>query len=147
MPTSSPTGLSVDTLVAAQRRGVRVEIIVPGRHTDATVVRNASRSRWGALLDAGVRIYEYEPTMYHTKVMVVDDVWTSVGSTNFDNRSFRLNDEANLNILDPDFARGQAVQFESDKAVSREMTVERWRRRPWRERAAERVAGLLRSQL
>jgi cardiolipin synthase len=85
--------------------------------------------------------------MYHVKVVVVDDVWTSVGSTNFDNRSFRLNDEANLNILDAGFAAGQAAQFEADKARARRITLEEWRRRPWRERAVERLASLLRLQL
>ena len=70
-----------------------------------------SRSRWGPLLEAGVEIYEYQPTMYHSKVMIVDGLWTSVGSTNFDNRSFRLNDEANLNVLDEEFAAtGAAVR-------------------------------------
>jgi cardiolipin synthase len=142
-----PDGLAVTTLVAAQRRGVRVEIIVPGRHTDAMIVRKASRSRFGALLEAGVAIYEYKPTMYHTKVMVVDEMWTSVGSTNFDNRSFRLNDEANLNILDAEFAGEQARMFEADKARSKQLTIEWWRGRPWRERATEWLAGLLRLQL
>lgn len=142
-----PDALAVATLVAAQRRGVRVEIIVPGRRTDAIVVRKASRSRWGPLLEAGVAIYEYQPTMYHVKVMVVDEVWTSVGSTNFDNRSFRLNDEANLNILDPDFARGQTRMFDLDKARSKQLTLEWWRSRPWHQRAAEWLAGLLRLQL
>ncbi len=79
--------------------------------------------------------------------MVVDEVWTSVGSTNFDNRSFRLNDEANLNILDAGFAEAQAKVFEEDKAKSRQVTLEEWRRRPWRERVIERLAGLLRLQL
>ena len=142
-----PDDLSVATLVAAQRRGVRVEIIVPGRHTDAAVVRRASRSRWGELLEAGVAIYEYQPTMYHNKVMVVDERWTSVGSTNFDNRSFRLNDEANLNVFDEEFAEGQVRLFEEDKARSKRMTLEWWRGRPWHERAIEHVAGLVRSQL
>ena len=142
-----PDALAVRSLVAAQRRGARVEIIVPGRHIDQKLVRRASRSLWGPLLEAGVAIYEYQPTMYHVKVMVVDEVWTSVGSTNFDNRSFRLNDEANLNILDPDFAAAQARVFEEDKARSRRITLEEWRRRPWRERAMERAAGLLRLQL
>ena len=142
-----PDGLSVATLAAAQRRGVRVEIIVPGRHTDAVIVRKASRSRWGPLLEAGVAIYEYQPTMYHTKVMVVDDVWTSVGSTNFDSRSFRLNDEANLNILDADFARGQAAVFEEDRARSTRITLEMWRNRPLREKIKGWLAGLLRLQL
>jgi cardiolipin synthase len=70
-------------------------------------VRRASRAKWGPLLEAGVNIYEYQPTMHHTKVMVVDDYWVSVGSTNFDNRSFRFNDEANLNVIDEGFARAQ----------------------------------------
>ncbi len=142
-----PDSLSVASLVAAQRRGVEVEIIVPGRYTDAIVTRRASRSRWGPLLESGVAIYEYQPTMYHTKVMVVDEMWTSVGSTNFDNRSFRLNDEANLNILDPEFASGQVRAFEADKAQSKRVTIESWRNRPLRERATERLAGLLRLQL
>jgi cardiolipin synthase len=85
--------------------------------------------------------------MYHVKVVIVDEVWTSVGSTNFDNRSFRLNDEANLNVLDAEFAAGQADVFEQDKAKSRRITLEEWRRRPWRERAVERLASLLRLQL
>jgi cardiolipin synthase len=142
-----PDPLAIATLLTARRRGVRVEIVVPGRHVDAVVVRKASRACWGALLEAGISIWEYDPTMYHTKVMVVDELWTSVGSTNFDNRSFRINDEANLNVLDAEFAAGQARQFEADKARSTEMTLERWRKRPLLERLTERLAALLRSQL
>jgi cardiolipin synthase A/B len=142
-----PDSLAVDTLVAARRRGVSVEIVVPGRHIDSKVVRRASRSRWGRLLEAGVAIYEYQPTMFHVKVAVVDDLWTSVGSTNFDNRSFRLNDEANLNVFDADFARAQARVFEDDKARARRITLEEWRHRPWKERAVDWIAGLLRLQL
>ena len=100
-----PDSLVRDMLVQARDRGVDVEIIVPGPVLDAQIVRRASRAKWGPLLRAGVRIYEYQPTMYHTKVMVVDEVWSSVGSTNFDDRSFRLNDEANLNVLDPEFGQ------------------------------------------
>ena len=85
--------------------------------------------------------------MFHCKVMVVDDVWTSVGSTNFDNRSFRLNDEANLNVFDADFAREQIGLFEADKARSKQLTLEWWRSRPWHQRAIEWLAGLLRLQL
>jgi cardiolipin synthase len=142
-----PDRLSVETLVAAQRRGVRVEIIVPGRYSDAAVVRRASRSRWGPLLEAGVSIYEYRPTMYHTKVMIVDEVWASVGSTNFDSRSFRLNDEANLNILDAGFAREQAAAFEEDRARSTLITLAMWSRRPRSEKLKGGLAGLLRLQL
>ncbi len=142
-----PDDLTVETLVAARRRGVEVDIIVPGRHGDSVVVRRASRGRWGSLLEAGVRIHEYQPTMYHCKVMVVDDCWTSVGSTNFDSRSFRLNDEANLNVLDRDFARGEVAQFGRDLERSREVTLEKWRRRPLRDKVLDRLATGLRSQL
>ena len=79
--------------------------------------------------------------------MVVDDMWVSVGSTNFDNRSFRLNDEANLNVLDAGFGREQARLFAEDRRRSREVTLEAWRPRPLRERLLERWASLLRSQL
>jgi cardiolipin synthase A/B len=142
-----PDSLAIRTLVEAQRRGATVEILVPGPHSDQKTVRRASRALWGPLLEAGVAIYEYQPTMFHVKVAVVDEIWTSVGSTNFDNRSFRLNDEANLNVFDSGFAEGQARVFEEDKQRARRITLEEWRRRPWRERAMERVAALLRLQL
>src|SRR5688500_18677138 len=142
-----PDDLAVDTLVAAQRRGARVEIIVPGHHIDTQTVRRASRSRWGRLLEAGIAIYEYQPTMFHTKVMVVDDLWVSVGSTNFDNRSFRLNDEANLNVYDAQLAAHQVQCFEQDKSRSRQITFEEWKNRPLREKLVEHAAGLLRWQL
>ncbi len=98
-----------------QRRPA-VRIILPGPVMDVEVSRKASRGRWGALLSAGVEIYEYQPTMYHCKVMIVDGIWVSAGSTNFDNRSFRLNDEANLNVLDRGFARQLTETFERDRA-------------------------------
>jgi cardiolipin synthase A/B len=99
-----PDDLTVETLLAARKRGVTIEVVLPGPEIDTTTTRNASRSRWGPLLDAGVRIYEYQPTMYHCKIMIVDDQWVSVGSTNFDSRSFRLNDEANLNIFNREWS-------------------------------------------
>jgi cardiolipin synthase len=142
-----PNTLAVGMLVEARRRGVRVEIIAPGPITDAGLVRRASRAKWGPLLEAGVRIYEYQPTMYHNKLMVVDDYWVTVGSTNFDNRSFRLNDEANLNVFDETFARAQAEIFARDRAHSREVTLEEWRGRPVSERLEEFVARMLRRQL
>jgi cardiolipin synthase len=142
-----PDDLSVRTLVDARRRGVTVAIIVPGGHTDTHVTRWASRSRWAPLLKAGAEVYEYQPTMYHCKVMIVDECWTSVGSANFDNRSFRLNDEANLNVYDADFAREQVRVFEDDKGRSRRFTLEDWMNRPWTDKLKERAAGLLRSQL
>jgi cardiolipin synthase A/B len=142
-----PDSLVVRMLTDACRRGVAVEVILPGRHIDQTLVRHASRARWGRLLEAGVEIWEYQPTMYHCKVTVVDDVWVSVGSTNFDNRSFRLNDEANLNVFDAAFAAEQSKTFEQDKIRSRRVTLEAWRRRPLKERIKDRLAELLRSQL
>jgi cardiolipin synthase len=141
-----PDETTVEMLAAAARRGVDVEIIVPGPILDAQVVRRASRATWGPMLEAGVRIYEYQPTMYHPKVMVVDEVWVSVGSTNFDDRSFRLNQEANLNVYDRGFAAAAAA-FEQDRGVSRQVTLEAWRHRPVWERIQERAAGLLRRQL
>ena len=142
-----PDSRTIEALVAALQRGVQVEIVVPGRHTDTKITRRASRSQWGPLLEAGAAIYEYQPTMYHCKVMVIDDCWVSVGSTNFDNRSFRLNDEANLNVLDANFAEQQARVFETDKAASRRVTFGEWQRRPWHEKAIESLSGLLRSQV
>ena len=142
-----PDDLALRTFVAASRRGVTIEVVVPGPVIDAEIVRRASRARWGALLRAGVRIYEYQPTMFHCKVMIVDDQWVSVGSTNFDDRSFRLNDETNLNVLDASFAATQIDAFEQDKAKSREVTLQAWEHRPWKEKLWERAAALLRSQL
>jgi len=142
-----PDDLSVQTLREARQRGVTVEIVVPGEHMDTQITRRAGRSRWGPLLEMGVEMYEYQPTMYHCKVMIVDDIWTSVGSSNFDNRSFRLNDEANLNIYDADFAAEQVGTFEEDKKKSRRITLGEWQHRPWTEKLYERLAGLLRSQV
>ena len=142
-----PDDLAIEALVAARKRGVRIEIIVPGPRIDTALTRRASRSRWGKLLEAGINIYEYQPTMYHCKVMIVDGLWVSVGSTNFDNRSFRLNDEANLNVLDEKLAHEQATVFEEDRRRSRQITLEEWKQRPWKEKLMETAAGLLRSQV
>lgn len=142
-----PDDLSVETLVEARKRGVDVQIVTIGPYTDAQITRRASRARWGRLLEAGIAIYEFQPTLYHNKLMVVDDCMVSVGSTNFDNRSFRLNDEANLNVFDISFAQEQAAQFERDKARSRRITHQEWQHRPIKERAVEWVAERLRSQL
>ena len=142
-----PDDLAVATIVEARERGVKVEIIVPGPLIDASVVRRASRARWGDLLEAGVEIYEFQPTMFHCKVLVVDSRWVSVGSTNFDTRSFRLNAESNLNVLDSDFADQQERAFEEDKRRSRRITLDAYRRRPLKEKVIERIAGWFRSQL
>ncbi|MEO8630892.1 MAG: cardiolipin synthase [Betaproteobacteria bacterium] len=142
-----PDELTLRTLVAALKRGVKIHVITPGEHTDADTVRSASRARWGELLEAGAEMYEYRPTMYHCKVLIVDGLMVSVGSTNFDNRSFSLNDEANLNIYDAAFAREQIVTFERDMAQSRRYTLEEWQNRPLTEKVWERTASLLGAQL
>ena len=142
-----PDDNEVRQLVEARERGVRVQIIVPGPATDSAAVRRASRSTWGELLRAGVEIYEYQPTFYHVKVMTVDGLWVTVGSTNFDTRSFSTNDEANLNVYDRAFAAEGERIFERDLGRSRRITLEEWEGRPLREKLLEHAAGLLSSQL
>jgi len=142
-----PDDLTVGALVAALHRGVRVRIVTPGPIIDSQTVRRASRAAWGPLLEAGAQISEYQPTMYHCKVFLVDGLLVSVGSTNFDNRSFRLNDEANLNIYDEGFAAAQTVQFEADLAQSKRLSYEGWKDRPLLEKAWEHLAAVLSPQL
>jgi len=142
-----PDELSRDTIVAALKRGVRVRIITPGPHVDAETVRRASRALWGDLLAADAEIYEYQPTMFHAKVLVIDDLLVSVGSTNFDDRSFHLNDEATLNIFDQRFARRQEEIFERDLRQSHPVPLEEWRSRPLLEKLWEHAAALLGPQL
>jgi cardiolipin synthase len=125
-----PDKLTTEALLAARRRGARVQIIVPGKNIDVKVVRSASRAKWGALLTAGVEIYEYQPTMFHCKQLIIDDRWVSIGSANIDERSFRANDEANINVLDQVFAAEQIKVFEEDLKRSRQITYDGWRRRP-----------------
>ncbi|WP_295853501.1 phospholipase D-like domain-containing protein [uncultured Xylophilus sp.] len=142
-----PDRLTLQAIVEARRRGVRVRIVTPGPIIDSQTVRRASRASWGPLLATGVEMYEYQPTMYHCKVLVVDGLMVSVGSTNFDNRSFRLNDEANLNIYDPVFAAQQVAVFEQDIARARRITFEAWEQRPLHEKALEHLSSLLSAQL
>jgi cardiolipin synthase A/B len=137
-----PDDVTRKALVEAVKRGVKVRIITPGHHMDAETVRRASRGLWGDLLQAGVEIYEYQPTMYHCKVMIVDGLMTSVGSTNFDVRSFRLNDEANLNIYDAGFAARQTRIFEADLQKSRRITLEAWKARPLTDKVHEHALAL-----
>jgi cardiolipin synthase len=119
-----PDDLTRKELVNAARRGVKVEIIVPGKFINQKIVRAASKRHWPELIKAGIKIYEYQPTMVHVKLIVVDDTFVSVGSGNFDNRSIQLNDEANLDVLDRDFAAQQTRLFEMDKKQSHEMTLD-----------------------
>jgi cardiolipin synthase A/B len=142
-----PDKLTVEALCSAARRGVRVRIVVPGRYTDAQVGRWAAQGLYGSLLESGIQIYEYQPTMMHCKVLVIDGVWSSVGSANFDDRSFRLNDEANLNVFSEELAREQILHIDDDIQHSRRMVLKKWRSRTLGRRVNERLALLLRSQL
>ncbi|WP_028207966.1 cardiolipin synthase [Paraburkholderia nodosa] len=142
-----PDKLTINAIVEAVKRGVKVRVITPGKRIDTHTVREASRACWGDLLAAGVEMYEYQPTMFHCKLIVVDEYLVSVGSTNFDSRSFKLNDEANLNIYDRDFARQQTAIFDADVALAKRITLEDWRRRSFREKLLEHAAALLDSQL
>ena len=142
-----PDELSETALVDAIKRGVKLRMILPGPYTDTEVLRTASHAKWGRLLQAGAEIYEFQPTMFHCKVMVVDGLWSTMGSTNFDNRSFRLNDEANLDVFSAEFAERQTAVFNEDLKRSRRVTYEEWQNRPWTEKLVERVEGLLDSQL
>ena len=119
-----PDDLGRKELIAAAKRGVKIEIVVPGKKIDQKLVRGASKRHWPELLEVGIKIYEYEPTMVHVKLFIVDDTFVSVGSGNFDNRSIRLNDEANLDVLDRQFAAEQTRFFEMDKHQSHEVTLE-----------------------
>lgn len=134
-------------LIEARRRGVTVEVIVPGKNIDAPITRRASRAVWGEMLTAGIKIYEYAITMYHCKYMIVDQLWVSVGSTNLDNRSFRLNDECNLNALDKEWAGHMEEIFEKDKMNSHEVRFLDWKKRPLMEKIAEHTSRILKSQL
>ena len=124
-------------LMQIARRGVKVSVIVPGRATDQKWVRLASRRMWGELLEAGVHIYEYRKAMTHAKVLLVDGIWSMIGTTNIDNRSFEHNDEVNVAMLDRGVAARLMDDYERDIADSDEVTLACWRRRPlW-----EKVAG------
>lgn len=142
-----PDKLTINAIVEAARRGVKVQVLTPGQRIDTHTVREASRACWGDLLKAGVEMYEYQPTMFHVKLLVVDEYLVSVGSTNFDNRSFKLNDEANLNIYDRDFAKRQTAIFAEDLKKAKQVTLAEWTKRPVTEKLIEKVVVVLDGQL
>ncbi|MEO8223504.1 MAG: phospholipase D-like domain-containing protein [Gammaproteobacteria bacterium] len=142
-----PDELIVEALIEARRRGVRIRVLVPGKHIDSATVRLASKATWGRLLEAGVEIYEYQPTMLHVKLLVVDGELVSVGSTNFDIRSFRLNDEASLNVYNRPFADCMTAIFEADLLNAERYSYIRWKERPRLEKLVEKMVWPLASQL
>ena len=126
-----------DELMRAVRRGVEVKILVPGKKSDIWLTRNSSRLAYGKLLKAGASIHEYQPSMIHAKVLLIDGRWAVVGSTNFDNRSFGLNDEVNLAACETDICERLEQDFQRDLQRSESISYERWRHRPVLERAPE----------
>ncbi len=125
-----PDDMIMEALLGARERGVSVDILLPGEGHYSNAVRQASMNRWGALLEAGVRLHEYQPSKYHAKLYIVDDYWVSIGSANMDNRSFRLNDETNAIIMDDGFAQPLADKFDADVAQSETYDYETWQDRP-----------------
>ena len=141
-----PDALLFRTLLDARKRGVKVEVIVPGK-IDNFAVKRASRARWRGLLEAGVEFYEYQPTLYHCKIMIVDDIWVTAGSVNFDDRSFKINDESNIHVLDRDFAATMIRSFEADKSQCKRLTFEGFKNRNIFSKFFDHFFGLFRSQL
>ena len=131
---------------AIKERGVEVKIITPGSHSDHMLTRTSSRRLYGDLLKAGAQIYEYKPAMIHAKVMIIDGLWSVVGSTNFDNRSFGLNDEINLAAFDDKLALRLEEDFARDMADSRRITYEQWKHRSKFERFHEWLGWVLERQ-
>ena len=142
-----PDELITQALLEARKRGVRIRVLAPGKNTDSDAARHASKADWGPMLKAGIEIYEYEPTMFHNKMLIVDKLVVSVGSTNFDLRSFRLNDEASLNVYDAGFAERMTAVYDEDMEHGKRYTYETWERRPMKEKFMEKFVLPIKSQL
>jgi cardiolipin synthase len=142
-----PRPAFIDALASATERGVRVRILVPGSHVDKRLVRTAGRASYAQLVDAEVEIREFQPTMLHAKSMVIDGAWSTVGSINFDNRSFQLHDEATLCVWSEEFANLLTTTFERDLERSQRIDPDRWRTRSPGRRLAEQATKLLRREL
>ena len=143
----APRPAFIEALTDAAQRGVDVRVLVPGSHTDKDFVRQAGHSVYEELLEGGVRIYEFCPTMIHAKTMTIDGVWSSVGSVNFDNRSFQLQDEVTLCVCSSEFAGMLDAQFRRDLERSAEIEAGRWNGRPLYARASEAVVRVARREL
>jgi len=131
---------------AIEDRHVCVRILVPGRKSDHLLTRSTSRGGYGPLLKAGAEVYEYQPAMIHAKILIIDELWTVVGSTNFDNRSFGLNDEVNLAVRDATLAQRMEADFAHDLLDSRRISLDEWKHRPMTERAPELLGWIFERQ-
>jgi cardiolipin synthase len=135
-----------EMLRAVRERGVRIRIMTPGKHSDQLLTRRSSRRLYGALLEGGAQIFEYQPAMMHAKVLIVDSLWSVVGSTNFDHRSFRFNDELNLACCNERLAQRLTADFEKDLKHSRLIEYSEWKRRSVFEKAHECLGWVLERQ-
>jgi cardiolipin synthase len=135
-----------DELVRAKRRGVTVSIVVPGKRNDHALTRSSGRRAYGDLLKAGADVYEYEPAMIHAKVAIIDGIWSVAGSTNIDNRSFGINDEINLAVLDSSVANKLARDFQEDISHSKRVTLDEWEKRSVFERLLEWIGWVVERQ-
>jgi cardiolipin synthase len=141
-----PDDSALEILVEARQRGVEVKVMVAGVHNDMKISRYSSIRLYGPLLKAGVEVYEYNRTMMHQKTMVVDGVWSTVGTANFDNRSFALNEESNLFIHDRSLASRLEAIFAEDVKASERVTLEQWENRSTTSRVLEAACVFFRSQ-
>lgn len=142
-----PDGELVGLLERAVKRGVEVRIMVPGAVTDSSVVRHAGHRHYQELLDKGVQICEYQPTLSHQKVMIVDGIWSHVGSTNFDDRSLDINDEASVGLIDEGVAGELRAAFENDLKVCKGLDAASWQKRSLWHKLIDRGSYLLNEQL
>jgi cardiolipin synthase len=146
-PYFAPDDGVVELLAMVVRRGVQVHLMLPGKHTDSPFVRRAGAHLYEALLTAGVHLYEFEPTLLHQKIVVVDGIWSHVGSTNFDARSLALNEEIGVGVLDARVAAELKQAFQEDLRHCTQLKLEEWRRRPVYLRVFDRFAYMLHDQL
>ena len=147
-PYMLPDNDAIAALGAAVRRGVDVKVMVPATSsTDSPIVQHASHHQFDALLKNGVKIWEYQPTLLHQKIIVVDGIWSCVGSTNFDDRSFQLNDEISLGVLDRNVASGLRTAFANDLRSARERHYDEWHHRSLWHKLIDQIAYLGSSQL
>ena len=142
-----PDHVSIDLFRDAVKRGVRVRVMVAGSSNDTMVTRLNSLRLYGALLKAGVHVYEYNRTMMHHKIMIVDGLWSTVGTTNFDNRSFSHNEETNVCVCDQGIAAELSETFERDLGVCEVVTLESWKRRSLPLKTAEALASFVQDQV
>jgi len=142
-----PDHTAVEALVEAKQRGVDIRILVSGRRNDNWLARHNSVRLFGPLLRAGIAVFEYDRTMLHHKTMVVDGRWATIGSTNFDNRSFAFNEESNVSFTDPALVADLERIYRDDESISTRLTLEGWQRRGLVQRTREVIASLLQDQV